>query len=231
MKKTFMTRCGIAVLAVMVLTLASCKSKEEKIAEVIELLDQEKYTEGLALYQEMEEVQDTMLLNKLAYLYANGTGVEQDSVKALELFAKSAEQGNPKAMVELGLAYEMAKGGYKKDDKKAFEWYKKAAEMEWPAGIRNMARNYRDGIGTEKNPEKAVELFKKAIDLGDAQSMNHLGVMYWEGNGVFVNMDEAIKYLNMAADKNHVGALTNLGYIYSGDGKGAERIAFEIVNL
>lgn len=113
-----MSVCSIAALLGMILTFASCKSKEEKIAEAIELLNQEKYAEGLALYQEIEDVQDTTLLNKLAKLYADGKGFEQDSAKALQFSEKSANNGNPQAMVEVGYASQYAQGGYKKDEKK-----------------------------------------------------------------------------------------------------------------
>ena len=132
MKKTIMSVCSVAALLGMVLTFASCTSKEEKIAQAIELIKQEKVAEAVAIYQELEDVQDTTLLNRLGDVYAKGKGIEQDSVKALTFFEKSANFGNPYAMVELGLAYDCAKGGYKKDDKEAFKWYKKAAELNWP---------------------------------------------------------------------------------------------------
>ena len=120
MKKITMSVCSIAALLGIILTFASCKSKEEKIAEAIELLNQEKYAEGLALYQEIEDVQDTVLLNKLAKLYADGKGFEQDSAKALQLWEKSANNGNPQAMLEVGVAHNYAQGGYKKRRKKGF---------------------------------------------------------------------------------------------------------------
>ena len=108
---------------------SSCTSKEEKIAQAIELIKQEKVAEAVAIYQELEDVQDTILLNRLGDVYADGKGIEQDSVKALTFYEKSANLGNPYAMVEIGLAYEYAKGGYKKDTKEAFKWIKKSANQ------------------------------------------------------------------------------------------------------
>ena len=51
---------------------------------------------------------------------ADGKGVEQESAKALSLFEKSANLGDPYAMVDLALAYYYANGGFKKDMKKVF---------------------------------------------------------------------------------------------------------------
>ncbi len=97
MRNLKMSVCSIVALFGVVLTFTSCKSKEDKIAEAIELLNQEKYAEGIALYQEIEDVQDTVLLNKLANIYANGKGVGQDSTKALQFWEKSASFGSPDA--------------------------------------------------------------------------------------------------------------------------------------
>ena len=112
-----MSVCSIAALLGIILTFASCKSKEEKIAEAIELLNQEKVAEAIALYQEIEDVQDTVLLNSLAKIYADGKGVEQDSAKALSFFEKSANAGSPYAMERLAVAYYYGEGGFKKDEK------------------------------------------------------------------------------------------------------------------
>ena len=161
MKKTYINLCCIAFLLGMVLILLGCQSKEEKIAEVFNLFDKEKYAEGIALYQEIEDVQDTMLLNRMAILYADGKGVEQDSVKALEFFEKSANLGNPQSMVEMGFAYDNGHG-MKKDTKKAYNWYKKAAEKDWPEGMYRLGICYLEGFGVNKDPDKGIELLKSA---------------------------------------------------------------------
>ena len=54
MKKITMSVCSVAALLGMVLTFASCTSKEEKIAQAIELIKQEKVAEAVAIYEELE---------------------------------------------------------------------------------------------------------------------------------------------------------------------------------
>ena len=66
-------------------------------------------------------------LYKLADKYHYGwEGVKEDTVKAFELYTKSAELGYASAQCQLGFCYH---NGYlvKKDDTKALKWYRKAA--------------------------------------------------------------------------------------------------------
>ena len=64
----------------------------------------------------------------LALCHANGLGVEQDAVKAVELFASAAEKGFPPSMIELSLCFERGIG-VGKDQKIAVGWAKKAAAL------------------------------------------------------------------------------------------------------
>ena len=62
----------------------------------------------------------------LGLMYANGEGVAKDSAKAVELFQKSADQGNVDAQNNLGVMYYSGEG-VPRDEAKATEWFKKAA--------------------------------------------------------------------------------------------------------
>lgn len=62
----------------------------------------------------------------LGLMYANGEGVPQDPVKAVELFRKAASQGNVDAQNNLGVMY-YAGEGVPRDNAKAREWFEKAA--------------------------------------------------------------------------------------------------------
>ena len=223
-----MSVCSVAALLGMILTFASCTSKEEKIAQAIELIKQEKVAEAVAIYEDLGDVQDTTLLNRLGDVYADGKGIGQDSVKALTFFDKSANRGSPYAMCEIGNAYLNAQGGYKKDDKEAFKWYKNAAELGYGPGLRNVAGLYIRGKGVEKVPQKAIEYLKSAIEKGDVRAMVALGAIYVSGEGVLVNMEEGVKYLQMAADKKNVDAIEIIGDMYD-EGIGVKRDKKKIV--
>ncbi len=57
--------------------------------------------------------------------------------------------------------------GVKKDEIKAFELYKIAAEKESSNVQFNLGYLYEYGIGTEKDLEKAIHWFNKAAENGN----------------------------------------------------------------
>ena len=53
-----------------------------------------------------------------------------------------------------------------KNEKKAFECFKAAADKDLPAGILWVAHCHANGIGVKKDLEEARKWAKKAIELG-----------------------------------------------------------------
>ena len=54
--------------------------------------------------------------------------------------------------------------GVKKDEVKAFEWYKKSAEQEDSDAQNKLGLYYENGTGTEKDLEKAFYWYQKAAE-------------------------------------------------------------------
>ena len=104
--------------------------------------------------------------------------------------------------------------GIPKDEKKAVEWYKKAAEMGDAGAQNNLGNCYRNGIGVTKDEIIAVEWYKKAADKGDAGAQNNLGNCYRSGIGVTKDEIIAVEWYKKAADKGNAEAQNNLGYCY-----------------
>jgi S1-C subfamily serine protease len=59
----------------------------------------------------------------LGVCYANGTGVEHDSVEAVKWFFKAAEQGDAKAQFKLGYSY-LKEIGIGRDYVQAYKWFR-----------------------------------------------------------------------------------------------------------
>ena len=79
---------------------------------------------------------------------------------------KNAQAGKKDAIVSVG--YALHKGnGCKKNDNLAFQFYKKAAELESQIGMYNCAMLMSTGYGTEKNEKKAMEMMKEATGIED----------------------------------------------------------------
>jgi TPR repeat protein len=132
--------------------------------------------------------------------YANlchqGRGVEKNDTIAEKFFTEAANLGNARAMIGLGKMF------LGKDNKKAFEWFQKAAEGGNSEGMRELAKLYRDGKFVRKDEKNAAHWFKKAADLGDAESQVALGDMYRDGKGVKKDIVQATQLYNQALGKN-----------------------------
>ena len=74
---------------------------------------------------------------------------------------KRAEAGDPAAQRALGFRYSQGVD-VGKDEKKAFEWTKKAALQEDAKAMLNLAGKFAKGTGTAKNATAAVAWYRKA---------------------------------------------------------------------
>ena len=77
---------------------------------------------------------------------------------ALELYKRSAAQGEAAGEHGLGVLY--ANGhGVKRDDAQALEWYRKAEKKNYPPALDALSRAYRTGsLGLAKDVARANEL-------------------------------------------------------------------------
>ena len=74
--------------------------------------------------------------------------------------------------------------------KKAFAYFKKAAEYEWYS--EGLGICYEMGIGVEENETEAFKYYTLAADNGNTTSMYRTGLCYYNGVGVKQNYAEAI---------------------------------------
>ncbi len=106
--------------------------------------------------------------------------------EAADWLIKAAEAGDLRSMTTLAMGYEGGFGGMggmggfglrlEKDEKKAFEWCKKAAASGVASAIASLSRAYRLGIGCEKNEREADTLLEEAKKAakGDEQTIARL---------------------------------------------------------
>ena len=109
-------------------------------------------------------------------MYNFGWGVPRDKKKALELYRKSAEQGNAKGQYYFANQYHNGQ-----NFKEALKWYRKAAEQgpsANKAGVQPskfiskaqamLGNCYKHGLGVAKNPIESYAWYTVAIANGDA---------------------------------------------------------------
>lgn len=77
-----------------------------------------------------------------------------------ELVQEESVSHDSFVQMQLGICYETG-NGTSVDFKKAYEWYKKAADQHLTNAINEVARCYENGIGVDKDIEKAYSLYKE----------------------------------------------------------------------
>ena len=120
-----------------------------------------------------------------------------------------AAMGDPIAQNALGVYYIE-----QKKFRKAFEWFKKAAEQGEAVAQFNVGVLYLNGEGVEKDAKVAFEWFKKAAEHGYAVAQSNVGVFYLNGEVVEKDAKEAFEWFKKAAEQGDAGGQNNLGTCY-----------------
>ncbi|CAB5356588.1 unnamed protein product [Rhizophagus irregularis] len=94
--------------------------------------------------------------------------------------------------------------GTEKNEVKAFELYKEAAEKCDIDSIYMLGNCYQYGIGTEKNNIKAFGLYKTAAEKGDIGSKFKLGECYYNGIGIEKNKIKAIELYKELVENGYI---------------------------
>ena len=88
-----------------------------------------------------------------------------DYAVALPAFTKLAHEGDARAQTVLALMHKYGEGT-PEDALTAFNWYQRAAELDYPPAQFNLGLMYQSGLGTQKNDTQALEWYKRAAAAG-----------------------------------------------------------------
>ena len=144
-----------------------------------------------------------------------------DPERAAELEARSrellaaAEAGDADALCEVGIVL-MSNAVRKTEQKRAFDFLKRAAQQHQPRAQWALGSCYHLGIGTPKDVVEAVRWYAEAAALGEHESQHRLGVILASGEGgVAVDMPRAVRCWTQAAQANNAKAMLALGELYA----------------
>ena len=134
-------------------------------------------------------------------------GFKQDSIKALNWYKKSADNGYVLGQIATGDLYFTAK-----DTKNAIKYWEMANDNPnifklteddmsiLAQSAYNVGWFYYNGEGIEKNESKGIDYFKKAAECGHSYSAYYLGLLYREGTDLTPQSDEmACAYIEQSA--------------------------------
>lgn len=141
-----------------------------------------KYTDYLSPEQQ----------RRLATIYAEKAHFDtpdenENTLKAIFYYEKSATAGNGEAMIQLAEFY------YENDVQKAIYWYEKLANKGDSDAMVQVGNIYTSSDFA--NATKAIYWYEKAVKAKKTKALVHLGEMYFEGEIVPKDYLKAKKYL------------------------------------
>ena len=184
--------------------------------------------------QDLAREGDTIAMQELASLYANGIYVPQNTSKAMQWNMLAKLLGNVNATCGIckcisynndfiinneAILSQLKKNrinfAYCKEserlysDKKyeqAIYWWQKAADAGDSGAQYRLAICYQNGNGVVKDIEKAVYWWQKAAGAGDSDAQYRLAFCYLKGDGVEKDVEKAVYWCQKAADAGNSGA-------------------------
>lgn len=132
--------------------------------------------------------------------------------KAMSEFKLLAEIGHAPSQFSIGLMYHLGRG-IERDEKTAYEWYKKAALQHYAPAMNNMGMMYLNGEYVMKNEEVAFRLFEEA-STEHVQALDNLGRCFENGWGVQQDVGQAINFYQLAGDAGYMLGYFHIGQIY-----------------
>ena len=111
-----------------------------------------------------------------------------------------AEQGNAAAMYNMGVYHRDGCKGVAQDEKQAFEWFQKAADLDDPTATTSMAKALLGGRGVTKDAPTGLLLLGRASGLGSEHACYVMGHYHVRGFGGLSKDVQATRkwYLKMA---------------------------------
>lgn len=140
--------------------------------------DQSDFKEAIKWYKEAAKLGHTKSQLKLGKLYFQGLGTDINYDAAAKYLKEPADSGFVDAQYMLGMIYLSGSTQIKKNESRAFEWIKKAAEDFHADAMFQAGNMYYQGIGTNKDLKKA----RKYLELASEQNID-------EASGLLAKID------------------------------------------
>ncbi|KAG9062177.1 hypothetical protein KI688_006509 [Linnemannia hyalina] len=158
-------------------------------------------------------------------LYANGQGVPQDYVKALngaprnlrkafKWFENAALHGHSPSQLMLGVIHFYSDASVPLDYAKALYWIQKAASQGVALALFMVGTIHFKWLGVPQTYTTAIEWFHKAADRRFPQTQHQLSMMYLLGEDLARDFPKSWEWFRKAADQNFSESQFQVGNIY-----------------
>ena len=125
---------------------------------------------------------------------------------------EAAEQGDPKALFEIGARYHEGRGTAA-NPQAAAKWYEMAAEAGFAPAQYRIGNFYEKGTGVERDIKKAKTWYHMAAEQGNASAMHNLAVLHAMGADGTTDNESAGRWFVKAAELGVKDSQFNLGIL------------------
>ncbi|MBL8670465.1 MAG: SEL1-like repeat protein [Alphaproteobacteria bacterium] len=162
--------------------------------------------------------------------YASGLAAyeRRDFAKAYQEWRTSAEQGDARAQLGLGILFDAGQG-VAENPGEAGRWYAQAADKGVVTALYNLGRLFNEGRGVPRDIDRAKRLWQMAADAGSAPAAHNLAVVSYAGIDGAQDFATAARWFARAADAGYpesqymLGELYRLGLGVTADGASARK--------
>lgn len=173
-----------------------------------------------ALYQKGCDLDSEISCTNLGLMLLRGDGIEKDTARAMTLFTKGCDGGDPWGCLDF--ANQVTKSA----PKDAFALFRKGCDMEPKDGAAGACAQlgiaYEAGIGTKRDLKQALHYYEQACEQS-AAACHALAVSYATGTtGLKKNPAKARELYQKGCDADNLASCTNLG-IQELDGVGGPK--------
>ncbi|CAK0864308.1 unnamed protein product [Prorocentrum cordatum] len=179
-------------------------------------------------HEKLAEQGDADALFNLATHYEHGTyGKQQDPLRAIELYERSATLGHHFAQNNVAIMYRSAHMSNPDLISGALGrsamWFEKAAEAGFALAQKNYAEAFAGGLGVEMNMTRAVAWMRRAAEQHDLEAEFVMGESCRLGRGVELDMMEAVRWYQASAEAGFPKAQYALGVLFCAGTSGVAR--------
>ncbi|AYV83039.1 MAG: hypothetical protein Hyperionvirus4_4 [Hyperionvirus sp.] len=188
---------------------------------IVTNMEQLLEAENIKLFGFLNERSDNAYAAKLIGNFYNIKYEEDKSdigsrTEAYKWYGKSAEMGQPFAMINIGLNH-MNGDSVEQNYELAMEFFKKAVEKKHADGMFHVGEMYYYGYGVPKSLPHAFNWYMDAAKLGDIDGIYSVAYMYLNGEGVDKSYTECLKWYHQAAIIGNPHSMCYIADLYNGD--------------
>ena len=154
----------------------------------------ESVSELLTIYEQLAVPGDGLNEYRYADLILKTSWDKEKRAKAFEILLKSANDGYPNAMHQIGLMYRDGVG-VERNVEKMKEYLNMAAEAGYVPSITLLADIYFQGKLLAKDEKELFKWTLKAAELGSSVYTFNLAMLYRDGKGTEKDIQESNKWL------------------------------------